>query len=366
MISELNPSWFLLLSLVGLVILFVFGYLKNQSYQLSRNIAALYQLNKTVKQDTLNFIDQAWHYLNATGFVGYRVELNWYGSKQTRDYGILTEIFDTETVSDDEIELCFYFYSKTPLKGEKRYFSNLLKRAFIQLVEQNIQTKINQVLSTQAGLQRTQVFQQHDLKNLIQFIALLNTQVNTSQTPQQVERLMHSLKLSLPSVKQRAERLLQKSSMQTDIMPTNQAHLANLLDTLVKPLFIPYQIHGDATVAYSENQLSESLYNVIANFRDHNPSQNTLIIEIKPDNEYVKIRFEQLTSPEKQAQLEQNATRLFEPFWTNSESGMGLGLYIARKTLKQLGGDIAFIPQNQTIGFEVSLPNTTKSTTNAI
>lgn len=356
MISDLNPTWFLLLSLIGLVILFVFGYLRNQSYQLSRNIDALYQLNKTVKQDTLEFIDQAWRYLNATGFVGYRVELDWYGSKQTRNYGIQTDIFDVEKIADDDIHFAFYFYSKTALKGEKRYFANLLKRAFIQLVEQNIQTKINQVLNTQAGLQRTQIFQQHDLKNLIQFIALLKAQVNKSQTPQQAERLINSLKLSLPSVQQRAERLLHKASMPTDTMPTDQTPLASLLDHLAKPLFIPYQIDGDANVPYSEGQLSEALYNLIANFRDHNPSQNPVNIEIKQDNEYIKIRFEQLANPEKQPQLACNATRLFEPFWTSSESGMGLGLYIARKTLRQLGGDVNFIPNPITVIFEVRLP----------
>ncbi|CAN8139190.1 hypothetical protein THIOSC15_1300008 [uncultured Thiomicrorhabdus sp.] len=47
---------------------------------------------------------------------------------------------------------------------------------------------------------------------------------------------------------------------------------------------------------------------------------------------------------------------MFEPFWTTSESGLGLGLFLARELLKQVSGEIKFQQGSQHFGFILSLP----------
>ncbi len=48
--------------------------------------------------------------------------------------------------------------------------------------------------------------------------------------------------------------------------------------------------------------------------------------------------------------------RLFEPFWTTSQSGMGLGLFLTRELLQKVGGTVAFYQTEDTLGFKVCLP----------
>jgi C4-dicarboxylate-specific signal transduction histidine kinase len=48
---------------------------------------------------------------------------------------------------------------------------------------------------------------------------------------------------------------------------------------------------------------------------------------------------------------------MFEPFWTTSESGMGLGLFLARELLKQFNGEIEFFHHKKdgVFGFHISV-----------
>ncbi|WP_044406317.1 sensor histidine kinase [Thiomicrospira microaerophila] len=353
MTLEPNPSWFFLLTLIGLVILLVFIYLRQQSYQLSRAISGLYKLNKDEQQDVLSFINQAWLYLARSGLVGFSAHIDWFGTTQTFKFGKQTDYFDIKHLQGNEISIECCFYTPKKLKGEKHYFTELLKNTFLQLLDHNIQTKINQIFTTQLGLQKAQLFNQHDLKNLIQFIQLLEGQVAKTHSPMQTERLIASLKRSLPSIKQRAERLLIKSATQAPV--TQPIQLNTLLDQLTKPLFIPYRLTGDANINTDSAKLGEALYNIIANFRDHNATHSPLQMTISQTDQLIKIRFEQAADSIKTQQLKSHAIRLFEPFWTDSPSGMGLGLYMARQTLKQQGGDLLFIPANDHIIFEARL-----------
>ncbi|WFE68656.1 hypothetical protein P8S54_10670 [Thiomicrospira sp. R3] len=257
---EINPAWFLLLTLIGLVILAVFAYLKRQSYRLSRTLSQLYQLNQQLNQDPINLINQAWPLLKPIGINGYQAQVIWFGDKLDLQNGELKgrqqAYHLNDQLSNQDIQIDFSFYTPN-LSGERRYFAQLVQQTFIHLLEHNIQTKINQILTTQAGVQRAQVFAQHDLKNLMQFINLLNSQLKKTTQPEQEHRLLQSLKHSVPSLQQRAERIL--SNLQPPHEPNNTTQpytqhsetpqpiqLAHFIDQLAQPLFMPYEIQGDA------------------------------------------------------------------------------------------------------------------------
>ncbi|UQB43184.1 HAMP domain-containing histidine kinase [Thiomicrospira microaerophila] len=355
---ELNPAWFLLLTLIGLVILAVFAYLKRQSYRLSRTLSQLYQLNQQLQQDTLLFLNQAWSLLKPIGISGYQARLNWFGEPIDIKQGEIIGKPHTTHLEQAEIQMELKFYN-AKLSGERRYFAELVQQTFIHLVEHNLQTKINQVLTTQAGLQRAQVFAQHDLKNLMQFIQLLNSQLKKAEHPEQEQRILTSLKHSLPSLQQRAERILSQLYSQTsaaDIEQPQPLQLAALIHSLAQPLFMPYHVQGDAKLNLPATLLNEAFYNLLANFRDHNKTDAPLKISIHQDHDVCLIRFQQTISAEQAEQLKQNLMRLFEPFWTNSKSGMGLGLYIARQRIQRLGGDVRCVPMDNQACFEVQLP----------
>lgn len=355
---EINPAWFLLISLIGFVILAVFAYLKRQSYRLSRTLSQLYQLNQQHQQDPIEFIDQAWSIIQPMGFSGYQAQINWFGEPIEITKGSPTGKARITKIYQEDIQVEFKFYS-THLNGERLYFADLVQHTFLHLVEHNIQTKINQVLTTQAGLQRAQVFAQHDLKNIMQFIQLLTSQLQQSTSLEQEQRIINRLKDSLPSLQQRAERVLsqlQNQSTNPERERSKSLALAEFIHQLIKPLFIPYQIQGNANLFQPPGMLSEAFYNLLANFRDHNKTNALLNIEIHQQQDQIKLCLSQDIAPEQAQKLKQNKNRLFEPFWSNSESGMGIGLYIARQRVQRLGGQVYYIPSDQQACFEVVLP----------
>ena len=51
-----------------------------------------------------------------------------------------------------------------------------------------------------------------------------------------------------------------------------------------------------------------------------------------------------------------NIERMFEPFYTTKESGLGIGLFQARHITKKLGGNMTVANTNRGVEFTVSLP----------
>jgi C4-dicarboxylate-specific signal transduction histidine kinase len=97
--------------------------------------------------------------------------------------------------------------------------------------------------------------------------------------------------------------------------------------------------------------------NILGNYRDHPIGDCPLRIEINENNEGVQVRINSCLQKE-DARLK--SERMFEPFWTTSKSGMGLGLFLTRELLKQVGGEIGFEQHEKKMSFKITLRNIPK------
>jgi len=62
--------------------------------------------------------------------------------------------------------------------AESNSLSFLVIKTFVNILEQNIVLKQTEILTSQKRLERYQLFVQHEIKNIAQFIQLLSEQVS--------------------------------------------------------------------------------------------------------------------------------------------------------------------------------------------
>ncbi len=364
----LDLAVFLVPLVLGGLLLVVVAYLKYQSHQLKQYIQNLYDINQTVDQDALDFIQQAWSVLQHSGCQGLRAQVNWFGEQSDMCFGQLQEQpSDQQYIAQGDITIKLAFYTPS-LRGEKRYMAQLVQQTFSQLLQQDIYIKLNQILLTQQRLERFQLFAQHDLKNLMQFIELLGDQVERIHSAQDYAKLIARLKVSLPNVKQRAQRTL--GQLKTSLSGDTEVELIALqalVAQVAANLMLKVEMQTDEHVlCLSKPLISEVLVNVLSNFRDHGEAQQPVCIKSYTQSAYVYLELYQFVSNAKCDYVVQNARRLFEPFWSSSESGMGLGLFLARSLLTKIDGDIHLINENQRLGFVLRLPLSEQALTSVV
>jgi signal transduction histidine kinase len=340
------------LNLIALILFLVVLYLKKKGNLLRSGMQDLFQLNQSVKQDALDFLRQAWPILKRSGMAGFYAKVQWFGESIEIQNGDWTTINKTHHIRQPQIEVQIQFnYSK--LHGESRLIAELVETCFIQLLDHNLFVKDHQFLTTQHRLQRHQLFAQHDLKNIAQFIKLLNFQIQT-QTKNSSEKLFQQLQLGLPSVLERAERILDPIHHRIQLSPIYQTtNLNQLIQRQADNIPITIEITGQIEATLPQELLKEVFQNVLNNFKQHNRSSDKVQVVLSQNENAMVMEFWQACLAMPILPTE----RLFEPYWTTSESGMGLGLYLTRELLNRVEGEIQFQQQPNQVGFKIQLKN---------
>lgn len=346
------------LVIIGLTLFCTAFYFRRQSKRLSKALADLYALNQTVHQDALEFFEQSWPILASLGCLQMVANIQWFGEKKQLCLGELpTSYAKPQTFHIAREDMVFDLQIVLNRKAsEPESLSFLVIKTYLNMLEQNLVLKQAEILTSQKRLERYQLFVQHEIKNIAQFIQLLSEQVNSIQADNDKIRLVERLRQTLPVMAERAKKtILHMNRSCKKGYESSLLSLQAVLQEVVNMYDLDVKIEGDAKILVSTPLLTEAFKNILGNFRDHaviEPRINILIKE-KLESEHVLIKIScQQSNTHKTMQPE----RLFEPFWTTSESGMGLGLFLSREILKQMNGQIFFEQHDDYFSFLVQLP----------
>ncbi|BBP42824.1 ATP-binding protein [Thiosulfativibrio zosterae] len=331
-------------------------YLRLQSQQLQKAIANLYDLNRSVNQDVLDFIDQAWLFLAQNGFQNMVCESLWYGEPQTLVKGApANQSLQTYEINIEEDAIKLHLVLSAPKwRGEKQLLLEMVLQTFEMLLSFNVANKTKQFFVSQKRLEDYQLFVQHDTKNIAQFIALLEAQVSQAQTDEQKLKLVNRLKELLPSIVLRANRVTQplwQSKSFDDVQPLS---LKATIETLARSMLLSVKVEGDAQILHSHTLVTQVFHNLLDNFKAHAQDLGGVKVTILVDSGLVSV---DLLSDVIKPLPPLSSQRVFEPFWTTSKSGLGLGLFIVRALLVKVQGKVKFVQTAQNLGFQVVLPS---------
>lgn len=354
MIEEIYP----ILILVGCTIAVVVAYLGLQARSTANVGLSLIRLNEQLEFDTPAFLQQAWPLLSAAGLRGIAWRLDWFGvvlNSQAGESGP-HNIHKKIEVGEMKLAITFQQYRR----GEGRYFDETLIETFVLLLRTDIWIKSGATDATFAQMSRLTLFLQHDMKNVAQFIQLMDDQL--ANIPEGKEQqMLNYLRSSAPLIRHRADRIVNTlTAGQSHDEPHRTVQLSEKMAQICKLYRLDCKISGQAAVTAPENTLDSALDNILKNYSDigaRNPGMTPLIwIDIAEDESTVDITIKASNVPPVI-----NIERLFEPFWSREPSGIGIGLYQAKQMVEVCDGSIsASLLEGGQLQFHIAIPSVPK------
>ncbi|MDG6779108.1 hypothetical protein QCB44_10360 [Thiomicrorhabdus sp. zzn3] len=341
----------------GLSLLAVAYYVHRQATRLRKTVARLYELNQQLGRDALDFFEQAWPVLQQAGLLSLKADIDWFGEHR---YQVFGKVFDVGSCQHFQIDrddmhfkltLCLPKYS-----GERLNWLELVVNTYIQILQQDIEHKHAEILVSQKRLERYQMFVQHEVKNIAQFIQLLSEQIAPLESAEDKLRLMERLQKTLPLMAERAANAVRQMKQPlSEFYASSAVELNELIEEVLFLYQLQAQVEGWGRVQIARNVLLEVFKNILGNYRDHPVGECPLAIQIEDrGSEGATVTIRSCLQTQNEALKPE---RMFEPFWTTSESGMGLGLFLTRELLKQVGSEIEFHQQGNQVSFELHLNN---------
>lgn len=351
MIEQIYPYLILVGSTIGAVLF----YLWRQARRVSKLNLALIRLNELHQFDTPAFLRAAWEPLSQAGLLGISWRLDWFGIPVEGTSGQLGGDAIIREIRVGEMHLSVTLFQKGR-QGERIYFNESLIETFLLLLRTDMLIKAGSTHAALAQMAKLNLFLQHDMKNVAQFIQF--TADHLQGAPEESERqVLNYLRAATPLIRERADRIVRTlMGGQPQNNPLRPYRLQDEIRQLCHLHRLDCEIQGAADMVVPEHTLDSVLDNLLKNYRDfaqpEDSPQPLIRVVISENGSGVDISFEsQQTPPD--IPLE----RLFEPFWSSNPDGLGIGLYQAKQLLEMRGGKLAVRrTENGALQFRVSLP----------
>jgi signal transduction histidine kinase len=348
-------SLYLSLILVGVTILAVMAVLLFQARRHARVNLDLLRLNETLRFDLPDLLRQSWPQLAQAGFTGLSWQLDWFGTSLSGIEGEAAEGRLSRHLQVGEIVLDVTL-SHGGHRGEQRYFNESVAENFFLLLHVDMWIKMGAVQGAFGQAAKLELFLQHDMKNIAQFIRLAAEQLENVK-PEHEARLLSTLRATMPTVRGRAEHILGSLSHQAAKVHKHDWPLAEIWQQTVDMHNLTANIQGVATVFMDEKTLHGIIDNLVINYAD----QARLIPDTPPRLEILLSQEQDKVMATIQDVYGQPCLwpeRLFEPFWSEQSAGMGVGLYQARQLAVAAGGSLeARTAPQQPLLFVLILPS---------
>ncbi|MDP1593165.1 MAG: hypothetical protein Q8L80_02865 [Gallionella sp.] len=355
---------YLILSLIlvatGLALLAVVAYLARLVRRHRRSLSTLLKLAKD-DLEPLQLPAAAWPALSDGGIKRLDFSGRWFGQPVQGSFGTATDAsrpFHFKITANDDIRLTFHLYARTD-RGEARLFAENLAGVFRLLLETAVHSKMQALSAALAEQARLTLYLQHDLRNLAQWVEWLAGDFADAHDDAALLGVAQRLRTGAPHAAARARHILDATCKRCATVPPGLQMIA-LREAIVQSAEhagIAITIVQDAFVLLQRELLNRTLDNLFANvatlLRSH--PDRRIAVDIADEAEKVHVRI-QIPRLAEVAQLPPE--KLFEPFASGRPGGLGLGLYQARKSLREAGGDLLAELQQDNIVFMLSLPRT--------
>lgn len=327
---------YLSLILIGLTIGSVLAALWYKARRASMLNLALIRLNEQHGFDTPALLAHAWPLLARSSLRGIEWHLDWFGVSKHGQSGVTRGRVTERAIEVGEMKLvlrCFRHEGR----GEQRYFEEALIETFTLLLRTDMLIKAATTDATLAHMSRLNLFLQHDMKNIAQFIQLMGDQLASVPAGKE-HKVLDYLRVATPLIRHRADRIVRTLTLgAAPVEPCRAVQLRALVQQLCDLYQLQHLIDGDAEVQIAGNSLEVVLDNILKNYQDLAVRENLvdlrIQVQITHDDSIVEM-----TIKAPGAGTVSDPERLFEPFWSNTRDGLGIGLYQAQHLMKLQGG----------------------------
>jgi len=352
----------------GLVLLFAVSYLARLFRRHRHSLSALLELAQS-NLDPLQLPAAAWPALARGGIKRLEYSGRWFGQPVQDAFGATREDctprpFDFHVKADGDVSLAFRCHMHTG-RGEARLLAEHLSGVFHLLLETAVHSKMEALSAALSEQARLMLYLQHDLRNLAQWVEWLAA--DFTEADADLLGIALRLRSSAPHAAARAQRILDAiCKPPAAILPTRQpVALRAVLQQAAEHAGIAVTLSADSlaqddSVWLRRDLLERTLDNLFGQaaplLRAHPDTPLSVTLTHQADTVLLEINMPRLAET---AQLPPE--RLFEPFASGHPGGLGLGLYQARKSLFEAGGELAAEVREHRVCFLLNLPATAAS-----
>ncbi|MDD4928607.1 MAG: hypothetical protein PHP85_04940 [Gallionella sp.] len=341
----------------GLALLAAIAYLARLVRRHRRALGALLKLAQH-NHPPLQLPAAAWPALADGGIKRLEFSGNWFGQAVQGSFGDAHNAchpFTFKVTTDGDADLRFELYARTN-RGEARLFAENLAGVFRLLLETAVQGKMEALSAALSEQTKLTLYLQHDLRNLSQWVGWLATDIAQADNDAALLHIAQGLCVGAPHAAARARRILDATckSRSTTLPALQPLSLLGAIKEAAEHAGLNVTIEAkDTSVLLRRDLLDRALDNIFANvapwLRQHAELSILVTIEEEEDRVCAKITLPRLTGITRPESL-------FEPFSSGRPGGLGLGLYQARKSLNEAGGELVASAYEQHITFNLTLP----------
>jgi hypothetical protein len=343
---------------VGLALLAASFHLNRRAREHQRRMRKLLELS-SLDIEPLELPAAAWPELAAGGWRSLAWEGSWFGQPVAGRLGEAPGatgsrspplVFQLGNGEDIRLTLTLIHAAA---RGETRLFAEPLARVFVLLLETRLRARSEALSAALAERARLSLYLQHDMRNLAQWVSWVSADF-IAATPDKLLTVARRLKENAPLAWDRAERLTTALGKQPVTEAPVAIDLRPALAQAAQLAGIAPEIVGDAQAWVAKSLLARALDNLLSNlvvaWRENVAAAPTLRLA---SGEMAEIDF---FFPWPAGTEPLPAEKLFEPFASGRPGGLGLGLYQARKSLIEAGGELLATPTPEGLNFRLRLP----------
>lgn len=364
--SALN-SLALMLVLAGLTLLAISLLLTQRLRRHSLRLQTLLQIGGK-NLAPLDMASAAWPILATAGWQQLAVTGDWFGSPihtELRAAGTSAaakphQLLQFDINSETDVHLRLQLTHREG-QGERWLLAEQLARVLALLIETSLRTRTEALSAALAERARLSLYVQHDMRNMAQWVNWVGTDLGACGTDPELLHLARRLQKNAPLAQERAQRLISALGQRPVDDTPGRVDLGQVVMQAAHLAGLEVEVLGQAQGWIAKSLLARALDNLFSNlapnWRASPQAKPVLRLHMLPASPSTKATAEiQLLSPWPPEAEQIAPEKLFEPFASGRPGGLGLGLYQARKSLREAGGDLQASLSAGGVNFVMRMP----------
>ncbi|PLX70245.1 MAG: hypothetical protein C0602_05385 [Denitrovibrio sp.] len=325
------------LILSGLIIFAVLFYLKRMASNYLRVLTEIIKTNELNEYDPVKFLENLPPFMKKLGIKKYSYFVFFLDTEYTK-----TENHSKNSIKKFVWAQDFTVYveiSTGELRWERSYMGTLLVETIFLLLKIDVNLHLKSATKALSEFNKINTFLSHDIKNLAQFINIMEHNLSKTVTDEKKDKLFEYLRSTAPSLKLRADRVLYSlAESAKEYLPQKDSvdpyeialDIADILNVEIQHPDEPMQI------CIERKGLIIIFENIIKNFYDKSITEKGILMKMSAvkDDSKVTIRMSDTGS------AIPNPEKIFEPFYSEKKGGLGIGLYHCRNIANNMQGKL--------------------------
>lgn len=310
----------------GIIIFIVLFYFRHMAKNFLRVLTEIIKMNELNEYDPVKFIENLPPLMTKLGVKDYSYYI----------YFLDTEYSRVSNHGKSSIKKFVYAQDFTvyveispgKLRLERAYLGILLVETIFLLLKIDVNLNLRSTNKALMEFSKINTFLSHDIKNLAQFINIMEHNLGKASTEAQQIKLFDYLKETAPSLKLRADRVLMSlSESAKDYLPDKkECDPYEIANNIANILNVKIEYSGERHKYLLEKKgLIIIFENIVKNFYDKSINEPgiKLTMEVSDHDGIIDIRLTDNGSHIK------NPEKIFEPFYSEKSGGSELGFTIA-------------------------------------